>query len=109
LLLDKYNQIIKMLSYKIISTKKITSFLILVSVLFYTNSFPQVNYGFSATTRAYVPVSGGITPPFINIPYDYNLDVAASSDEGLGDSIPIGFTFNYNGVNHNYINIDANG
>ncbi len=68
----------------------------------------QVNYSFSATTATYIPVTGGTTPTLINRPYDYG-HISFTYDEGLANSIPIGFTFNYNGIDYTTINICANG
>ena len=56
----------------------------------------QVNYSFSATTAAYVPVTGGITPSLFVVPFDYNGDLSYTYDEDMANAIPIGFIFNYN-------------
>ena len=69
----------------------------------------QVNYSFSAATAAYVPVTGGITPTLFMSPFNYNGDLSYTYDEGMANAIPIGFTFNYNGINYDKININANG
>ena len=67
------------------------------------NSNAQLNYLFSATSRPYVPVTGGTTPHLISYQTNYEL-----SDEGIA-TIPIGFTFNYNGENHKEVNVSING
>jgi len=67
------------------------------------NCNAQLNYLFSATTRPYVPVTGGITPPLIT---DYTAWEAR--DEGFG-RVPIGFTFKYDGENYTHANVDVNG
>ncbi len=84
----------------------------LVALLFFTCSvcsIAQVNYSFSAATAAYVPVTGGITPTLFMSPYDYDGNTSYTYDEGMANAIPIGFTFNYNGINYTNININANG
>ncbi len=96
--------------------KKLCIVLFLVTLLS-ANLNAQINYSFSATIRTYTPVVGGITPTLINPPDDYedegeegvSYDYSTTPDEGIGDNIPIGFTFNYNGLDYSNINIDANG
>ena len=78
---------------------------ILVMIMLFTlsiHSYAQINYLFSATTRPYVPVSNGIVPHLIN---SGNHEPA---DEG-GATIPVGFTFKYNGKNYTQANVNANG
>ena len=83
--------------------KKI-SFLIVVMLLALSiNSRAQLNYLFSATTRPYVPVTGGITPHLIT---DY---VPMGQPKMKASQGPIGFTFNYNGENYSQANVDVNG
>ena len=67
------------------------------------NSKAQLNYLFSATSRPYVPVTGGITPHLISDYAPWEVE-----DEGLA-RIPIGFTFNYNNKNYTEANVSVNG
>src|SRR5258705_13074695 len=64
----------------------------------------QVNYLFSASTQPYEPVVGGITPHLVS-DYPGGWEV---EDEGFA-TVPIGFTFNYNGENYSQANVDVNG
>ncbi len=64
----------------------------------------QVNYLFSASSKPYIPVTGGISPHLVS---DYP-GVWEVEDEGFA-TIPIGFTFNYNGENYSEANVDVNG
>ncbi len=81
----------------------------LLLLIFSIISNAQVNYSFTAMTSTYIPVTGGTTPTLINRPYTAYGDKSTTYDEGIADSIPIGFTFNYNGVDYSYIHICANG
>lgn len=63
----------------------------------------QLNYLFSATSRPYVPVTGGTIPHLISYQPNYEL-----SDEGFA-TIPIGFNFNYNGVSYKDVDVSING
>lgn len=81
-------------------------FILLISTI---SNYAQVNYSFSATTATYVPVTGGTTPTLINRPYDFGPKYSFTYDEGIANGIPIGFTFNYNGIDYTTINICANG
>ena len=83
--------------------KQIQLFLLLAIMLIAIQSEGQLNYLFSATTKPYVPVIGGITPYLIS---DYVL--WSVEDEGLA-TIPIGFTFNYDNKNHTMVNVSVNG
>lgn len=68
----------------------------------------QVNYAFSATTAVYTPITGGTTPALFSRPWDLNKS-SPTYDEGIANNIPLGFIFNYNGVDYTSINICANG
>ena len=80
----------------------------LIVIIFSLNTDAQVNYSFSATTATYVPVSGGTIPSLYRRPYDYGSN-SPTYDEGIANSVPIGFTFNYNGIDYTTINVCANG
>ncbi len=89
--------------------KKNYALITLLLLIFSVGGNAQVNYSFSAATATYVPVTGGTTPPLINRPYTGFGSFSKTFDEGVANSIPIGFIFNYNGINYSYINICANG
>lgn len=82
--------------------KKFNLLLLAVTILASIDTTAQLNYLFSATSKPYVPVTGGIIPQLKTV-YNYEL-----SDEGFG-TIPLGFTFNYNGTNHTEVSVSANG
>ena len=63
----------------------------------------QVNYLFSASTKNYVPVSGGTIPHLKT-----STTAWQPEDEGY-DNIPIGFTFKYNNENYTRTNVNVNG
>ena len=65
----------------------------------------QVSYSFSAVSGTYVPIAGGTSPTLVN-PDPNNYDV---TDEGFANNIPLGFTFNYNGVNYTKVHLMVNG
>ncbi|MEO6813208.1 MAG: hypothetical protein ABI172_04715, partial [Ginsengibacter sp.] len=83
--------------------KKMYVSLIIMLLAFSINSKAQLNYLFSATSRTYVPVTGGITP---HLTTDYA--AWAPEDEGFA-AVPIGFTFKYNDENYTQANVDVNG
>src|SRR6185436_3164209 len=56
------------------------------------------SYSFSVSNGTYTPISGGTV-----------LASAAWDDAGPGLAIPLGFSFNYNGVNYTTCNINLNG
>ncbi len=89
--------------------KKISMLTVIMLLICSVCTTAQVNYSFSTATAAYVPVTGGITPPLFVSPYDYDGNTSYTYDEGMANAIPIGFTFNYNGINYTNININANG
>jgi len=63
------------------------------------------NYSFLATTGTYTPLVGGTT-----VVLTYN--GAANNDDGIttpANAVPIGFTFNYNGIDYTLIKPCANG
>ena len=63
-------------------------------------------YQFSASQGSYTPIVGGttayLTPVFAN-------GSVSKTDEGFHNGASIGFTFSYNGVNYNSVNINTNG
>jgi hypothetical protein len=68
----------------------------------------QLNYLFSASTKQYVPVDGGISPQLtMSDPFNANPPWTLS-DEGFAQ-VPIGFTFNYDGKEYTEATICANG
>jgi len=83
--------------------KKIYFLIAIVLLAFSINSKAQINYLFSATSRPYVPVTGGITP---HLTTDYT--AWEPEDEGFA-TIPIGFTFKYNDESYTQANVDVNG
>ncbi len=83
--------------------KQVYKLLLSAILLLSIHSTAQLNYLFSATTKPYVPVRGGITPPLVT---DYT--GWETRDEGFG-RVPIGFTFKYDGENYTMANVDVNG
>lgn len=83
--------------------KKMYFLTIIMLLALSINCNAQLNYLFSATTKPYVPVTNGITPPLIT---DYT--VWEERDEGFA-RVPIGFTFKYDGENYTMANVDVNG
>ncbi|HEX5150495.1 MAG TPA: hypothetical protein VFW07_03545 [Parafilimonas sp.] len=83
--------------------KKLYVVFLSATMLLSIHSNAQINYIFSATSKPYVPVTGGITP---HLTTDYS--EWAPEDEGFA-KVPIGFTFNYNGRNYDSANVDVNG
>ncbi len=83
--------------------KKIST-LLLASFSFIISLNAQVSYIFSASSGTYTPIVGGTVPALVAPSSDF-----ATPDEGFANSVPIGFTFIYNGVSYNNININANG
>src|ERR1043166_3218128 len=77
---------------------------VITLVLFFLSGQCQLNYAFSAVTGTYTPLSGGNTPILLNSQLPYALH-----DEGFANSIPLGFTFNYNGSNYTTISANTNG
>jgi len=59
------------------------------------------NYAFVAVSGTYTPISGGTSVPYL-------FNGTANNDDGYA-SIPIGFTFNYNGTSYTNVTVCANG
>src|SRR5215211_2104541 len=65
------------------------------------------NYSFSANTgtaTAFVAITGTTASLTPNCGY-----TAPQGDEGYANAVPLGFTFNYVGVNYTTINLATNG
>jgi hypothetical protein len=78
---------------------------IFVFALFcFTKVSSQVNYSFSASSGTYTPISGTAVTLV-----SAGVTDATAADEGYANNIPIGFTFNYNGVNYTTVHINTNG
>lgn len=78
---------------------------IFVFALFcFTKVSSQVNYTFSASSGTYTPISGTAVTLV-----SAGVTDATAADEGYANNIPIGFTFNYNGVNYTTVHINTNG
>lgn len=64
----------------------------------------QPAFNFSASTSAYADISGGTTVTLtradVSIP---------TTDDGFANNIPIGFSFNFNGVTYTTCNVNTNG
>ena len=67
--------------------------ILLVSVLFLNKNFAQINYTFSAVAGTYTPVTGTT----ITLTQDDKALGYTATDEGYNNSVPIGFSFYYNG------------
>lgn len=88
--------------------KKNFLLIVLLLLVFAFDADAQLNYLLSATSRPYVAVTGGISPPLImSAPTNANPPWTLS-DEGFAH-VPIGFTFNYDGKNCDSVTICANG
>ena len=59
-------------------------------------------YSFSYFSGTFTPVSGGTTITYTDGGFGF------PSDEGYAPGIPIGFTFNYNGVNYTDLTVSTN-
>ena len=66
----------------------------------------QLNYSFSSASGTYTPLSGGTNP---TLTAAQSISGYTAPDEGYANSIPIGFTFNYDGTNYTTISINTNG
>ncbi len=64
----------------------------------------QVSYSFTAATGTYSALSGGTSPLLFTPSLNYG-----PADEGYTNSIPLGFTFVYNGVAYTTVNVNVNG
>ncbi len=71
----------------------------------FTKVSSQVNYTFSASSGTYTPLSGGTAVTLVSA----GVTGASTTDEGFANSVPIGFTLNYNGVNYTAVHINTNG
>lgn len=87
--------------------KKIFTFLLIYifHISFDGRINAQVSYNFTALTGTYTPITGGTVPTLINP----DSTKYATSDEGFANRVPIGFTFIFNGIAYDSININANG
>ena len=80
----------------------VKTFLVLVMLIFLKSIVAQVsNYSFSEDLITYSPISGGTV-------YNSGNGPSRIDDQTYSD-LPIGFTFNYNGVDYNEFSISANG
>ena len=80
--------------------KKLLNFFIGIALFANYTHAQAPAYAFSATSGTYTQITG------TSIAYLYN--GAANSDDGFA-TIPIGFTFNYNGTNYTNLVVQANG
>jgi hypothetical protein len=80
----------------------VKTFLVFVMLIFLKSLVAQVsNYSFSEDLISYAPISGGTV---------YNSGNGPNRiDDQTYSNLPIGFTFNYNGVDYNEFSISANG
>ncbi len=85
-------------------TKTLLSLFVLAFCCF-TKVSSQVNYTFSASSGTYTLISGGTAVTLVNA----GVTDATTTDEGFANNIPIGFTFNYNGVDYTTVHINTNG
>ena len=83
--------------------KKLFSFLLLS--LFSLVSKAQLNYHFSTATGTFTLLSGDVVAPLVAA---YS-PIKPLLDESFANNIPIGFSFQYNGINYNTIHLNANG
>ena len=75
---------------------KKTTFLLFLMLASFTVSYGQVNtYSFTESTETYTPVVG--------------TNSTAAGDDGIQDLVPIGFTFNFDGVAYTDFGINTNG
>ncbi len=90
-------------TYKKIKMKKTNICLIVMLMALSGIVNAQVNYLFSASSKPYVPVTGGTSPHL-----ETNFTGWEAADEGYAN-IPIGFTFKYNNENYTQANVCVNG
>ncbi len=65
----------------------------------------QVAYDFAASSGTFTELVGGTSPTFVSSdPAQYS-----PTDEGYANSLPIGFTFNYNGNPYTTFHMNSNG
>src|SRR5215212_183004 len=88
--------------------KKISFAIVIMLLGLSNNSNAQLNYLFSASSKPYAPVEGGIAPPLIMVAPTNANPPWTLSDEGFAQ-VPIGFTFNYDGKDYDSVTICANG
>jgi len=79
--------------------------LIAVFSLLLSAANAQINYSFAASSGTYTPISGTAVT-FTPTGYD---GTAGGLDEGYNNSIALGFTFPYNGVNYTTVGVTSNG
>src|SRR5687767_7742522 len=64
----------------------------------------QVSYTFMPVSGTYAPITGGTIASLATPSIQYDV-----SDEGYANEISIGFTFSYNGVSYENLNVNVNG
>lgn len=64
----------------------------------------QVSYSFSSGTSTFNYLTGATAPALITPSANYG-----EADEGYANALPIGFSFNYNGVVYTQFNVNVNG
>jgi hypothetical protein len=84
--------------------KQATSFLIAL-VMATVAAHAQVDYSFSAVAGSYTPLTAATTVTLTAA----NPGGRALLDESFANNIPIGFVFQYNGLNYKTIHLNANG
>jgi hypothetical protein len=79
---------------------------LLLALLFATflSAKAQINYSFTATSGSYTPITG----TSVNLVTAF-APTKTTLDEGYANAVPIGFTFQYNGLNYNNIHLNTNG
>lgn len=65
----------------------------------------QLNYSFSASSGAYNTLNGGTAAVLTAA----NPGVKTLQDESFSNNVPIGFVFQYNGINYSKIHLNCNG
>lgn len=77
---------------------------VLLVLLSTASTRAQLNFTFSALKGDYIPITGGAAANLVP-------DAANSEDhdDGFANSLPIGFTFKYNGARYNTISAHTNG
>ena len=83
--------------------KTLLLFLLLMGVLLKVNA--QIDYVFSSFPGTYASLTAATTAP-LTASY---LSTGTVLDESFANDIPIGFTFQYNGVDYTKIHLNANG
>ncbi len=83
--------------------KKLLPFLLLS--LFSFVSKAQLNYNFSTSAGTFTPLSGDVVAPLMAA---YS-PTKTLLDESFANNIPVGFSFQYNGINYTTIHLNSNG